>query len=62
MKEYRRGIKNSADVKSAAEGYFEASLRLENFRRDFIIQKTTIEKLLGSPVLIGATQMKHQGD
>ncbi len=48
--EYRRGIKNSSDLKIAAEGLFEARLRRENFKYEFLIQKLALEKSIGSQV------------
>lgn len=48
--EYRRGVKNSADVKAAAEGMFEAKLRSESFKYEFLKQRIDLEKILGAPI------------
>ena len=48
--EYRRGVKNSADVKSAASGLFETSLRKEQFKFEFLSRRLELERALGGPV------------
>lgn len=48
--EYRRGVKNSSDLKNAAEGLFEAAVRRQSFKFDFLTQRIELEKALGGPV------------
>lgn len=50
LTEYRRGVKNSADVKLAADGLYEAKLRKKNYQYEFLVQKIELEKLLGGTV------------
>ncbi len=50
MNEYRRGVKNSSDLKMAADGLFEAKLRQENFKFDFLVQRIELEKSIGSAI------------
>ena len=52
VSEYRRGVKNSADVKSAAEGMFEAKIRRENFKYDFLKQRIDLERSLGTTIAV----------
>jgi len=48
--EYKRGVKNSADVRVAAENLFDATLRRESFKYDFVVQKIELERALGGAV------------
>lgn len=48
--EYRRGIKNSSDLKIAAEGLFDARLRRENFKYEFLLQRLQLEGIVGFQV------------
>jgi len=48
--EYRRGTKNSADVKMAAEGLYEARLRHETYKHDFLETKLALEKSTGAAI------------
>lgn len=50
--EYRRGIRNSADVRLAAEVLFDASLRRQNFKYEFITHRIGLERILDAPVEI----------
>lgn len=52
LREYRTGVRNSADVRQAAEGLYEASLRREKFKFDFIFERIELEKNLGSSVQV----------
>ena len=56
LREYRRGIKNSADVRSAAEGLHEAALRRLRFKHEALVQRLEFEKILGQPARIEITQ------
>jgi outer membrane protein TolC len=56
MNEYRRGIKNSADLKVAADGLFEASLKREAFKFDFLNSRIDLERALGGKVEIETIQ------
>jgi len=49
-KEYRAGVKNSADARNAASGVYEAATREDKFRYEFLIERIELEKALGSPV------------
>jgi outer membrane protein TolC len=51
-REYQAGIKNSNDVKAAADLSFEASLRRVKYKLEFLSEKIEMEKLLGSPVKV----------
>jgi len=50
LSEYRRGVRNSADVKLAAEVLLEASIRRENFKYEVLTQKLELETTLGGSV------------
>ncbi len=50
MNEYKRGIKNSADLKLAAESLLEARLRRENFKYQFLVQRLELERFIGSQI------------
>lgn len=52
LSEYRRGVKNSVDVKVAAEVLFESGVRRENYKFEFLNEKLELEQLLGSAVEI----------
>ena len=52
LSEYQRGVKNSADMKSAADGVLEASLRAENFKYQFLAHKVELERALDGVVEI----------
>jgi len=54
--EYRRGLKNSADVKVAAEMLFETRIRRESFKFDFLKERLELERSLGSPI---ETELVH---
>jgi|GEM_PF-2009587 len=49
ISEYKRGVRNSADVRLAAEVLFDAGLRRQNFKYEFITNRIELERLLGSP-------------
>ncbi|MBI4405139.1 MAG: TolC family protein [Deltaproteobacteria bacterium] len=51
VSEYKRGVKNSADVKVAAELLYETYLRREGYKYDFLTGKIELERLLGSSVV-----------
>jgi outer membrane protein TolC len=48
--EYKRGIKNGADVKAAEENLLQARLRREELKYEFIADKLSIQKVLGVTV------------
>lgn len=52
--EYKRGVRNSTDVRAAAEILFDASLRRASFKYDFLNQKIELERALGGPVQLVA--------
>lgn len=47
ISEYRRGVKNSADLRVAADGIYEASLKREGFKYEFLNERITLERALG---------------
>ena len=52
LSEYKRGVKNSSDLKNAAEGLYNSTLRSEGFKYDFLSQRIELEKALGGPVSV----------
>jgi len=50
MSEYRRGIKNSADLRVAADMLSEATLRHQQYKFEFLNGRLDLEKALGGPV------------
>ena len=50
LAEYRRGVKNSADLRVAGDGIFEASLKRIGFMYDFLNQRIEVERALGGAV------------
>lgn len=54
LREYHAGIKNSSDVKAAADLLAETSLRWLRYKYDFLCERIELEKILGVPV---ATQI-----
>lgn len=50
LREYNAGIKNSMDLKAAAELVYESSYRRLKYYYDFQVEKTEAEMLLGSPL------------
>ncbi len=58
LSEYRRGVKNSADVKVAAEQLYDARLRGEEYKFQFLDERIALEKALGGPV---DTEIVHEG-
>jgi outer membrane protein TolC len=50
MSEYKRGVKNSADLRVAADGLFEVSLKRESYKYEFLNSRIDLEKALGGPV------------
>jgi len=52
MSEYRRGVKNSADVKVAAELLFETRSRRETYKYDFLKERVDLERAIGKPVTV----------
>lgn len=49
LSEYNRGVKNSSDVKAAANMYTDTLLRKERFKYDFLAEKLNLERVLGGP-------------
>ena len=56
--EYKRGIKNSPDMRSASEKLLESQLRDLKYRYEFIVQKIALQKITGTPVrtVVGSTE------
>ena len=52
MSEYRRGVKNSADVKVAAELLFETRARRESYKYDFLKERVDLERAIGKPIAV----------
>lgn len=52
IKEYKRGVRNSADVRLAAELLFDSGLRRENFKYEFLTHKLELERILGGPISV----------
>lgn len=52
MNEYRRGVKNSADVKVAAELLFETRARRETYKYDFLKERVDLERAIGKPIVV----------
>ncbi len=50
ISEYRRGMKNSMDVKVAAEALYDVAVREETHKFDFLAQRIELERALGGPV------------
>lgn len=50
LKEYSLGVKNSVDLNSAASQLYEANLRTERFKLDFLLERIALERLLGKPL------------
>lgn len=50
LSEYRRGIKNSADLRMAAESVYSIGLRKKQFQYDFLMEKVKLERALGAPI------------
>lgn len=59
LKEYNSGIKNSQDVKVAAEMLSEVNLRRLRYKYDFLTERLEMEKLLGMQVDIENIQDKN---
>jgi outer membrane protein TolC len=60
MNEYRRGVKNSADLRVAADGLFEASLKRESFKFDFLNSRIDLERALGGKVETETIEDEHK--
>lgn len=62
VSEYRRGVKNSMDVKVAAEALYDVAVREETYKFDFLVQRIELERALGGPVdsVVGADS-SHEG-
>lgn len=52
LKEYHSGIKNSQDVKVAAEMLSEVSLRRVRYKYEFLMERIEMEKILGSKIAV----------
>jgi len=50
--EYKRGVKNSNDMRSASQTLLQVILRDIQYRADFFEQKALLEKALGGEVKI----------
>jgi outer membrane protein TolC len=60
MKEYHRGVKNSADLKSASMQLLETSLRDLKFRYEGIKQKEVLQALTGNNVRFEVYSTAHK--
>jgi len=60
LSEYRRGVKNSADLKAAAEQLYEARLRGEEYKFQFLNERIALEKALGGPVETEVVAAGHE--
>ncbi len=58
--EYSRGIKNSADLRVAADGLFEVTLRRESFKYEFLSNRIDLERALGGKVEAEMIEDKHK--
>jgi outer membrane protein TolC len=56
LREYNAGVKNSIDLKSAAEMVYETSLKKLRYRHAFIVEKGEMERLLGLAVDVEVIQ------
>jgi outer membrane protein TolC len=61
MNEYKRGVKNSADLRVAADGLFEVSLKQESFKFEFLNSRLDLERALGGKVEMEIIEEKHKG-
>ncbi len=59
MNEYRRGVKNSADLRVAADGLFEVRLKRESFKFEFLNSRLDLERTLGGAVEMEIIEEKH---
>lgn len=57
--EYRRGVKNSADVKVAAEQRYEVHVRREAYKYEFLNEKLALERALGGTVQVESVREEH---
>lgn len=60
MNEYRRGVKNSADLKSASLQLLESSLRDLKYRYEGIRQKEVLQTLLGDQIHFEVYTTNHK--
>lgn len=60
MNEYKRGVKNSADLKSASLQLLETSLRDLKYRFEGIKQKETLQSLLGDSINFEVYSTQHK--
>jgi outer membrane protein TolC len=60
VSEYRRGVKNSADVRVAAEMLYDAHLRREQYKFEFLSDRIDLEIALGVPVKTETEKDEHE--
>jgi outer membrane protein TolC len=60
MSEYKRGVKNSADLKVAAEQLYEIHLRQESYKYDFLNERISLERALGGRVETEMVKEQHE--
>lgn len=60
LSEYRRGVKNSADIKVAAEMLFDSTLRWEGYKYEFLNQQVELERVLGGRVEAEVIAEQHE--
>ncbi len=50
VSEYRRGVKSSTDIRASADLLFDAGVRHENYKYEFLSEKIEMERALGGTV------------
>lgn len=60
MNEYKRGVKNSADLKSASTQLLETSLRDLKYRYEGIKQKEILQSIVGDSISFEAYSTEHK--
>ena len=59
LKEYKRGVKTSGDVKSSDEALRDAMIRREKLKLDYIISKIELERLVNRKVKLHYYEKGH---
>lgn len=54
LSEYKRGVKNSVDMRVAADTLLDATLRRESFKYELVAERLELERILGAPVMTEA--------
>ncbi len=50
LSDYKRGVKNSVDMRVAADTLLDAMVRREAYKYELVAQKADLERALGGPV------------